>query len=150
RIHERLLLVEERVRQFLHGQAVRAGPRLAASMQVVLLFQVLRQGAVGVVPRAEVMELAADLLRPDACGVGVKREVGVGLLRVGRFAGNGTAARMMFRHGDFSSTWWSLCQADSLAADRPSFPDCTGRRSGRKGRLIWSKGSDRNRIRTRC
>ena len=48
-------------------------------MQGVLLLQVLLQGAVGVGPRAEVNELAPDLLDPHAGDVGEEREVGIGL-----------------------------------------------------------------------
>ena len=61
-------------------QGVEVGPRRPAGLQGVHLLFVLGEGAVGIVPRAEVMEFAPDLLRPDAGGVGEEREVGPGLV----------------------------------------------------------------------
>ena len=63
---------------------------------MVLPFLVFRHGAVGIVPRAEIVELAAYLLRPTSCRVGDEGEVGVGLARLG---GRG---RMTCGYGDCS------------------------------------------------
>jgi hypothetical protein len=60
-------------------------------VQVVLLLQAALQSTVGIVPRAKVRELAADLLGLDAGVVREQREVGAGLVgllfSVGRIAG---------------------------------------------------------------
>src|SRR5262249_46072755 len=56
------LVVQVCVRQVLDGQRVLIRPGFLARRQGVLLFQVLLQGAVGVVPRPKVVQLAADLL----------------------------------------------------------------------------------------
>jgi hypothetical protein len=52
--------VQEVVNQVLDRQGLGVLARLAAGVQVVLLRQVLLQGGVGVVPRAEVVELTPD------------------------------------------------------------------------------------------
>ncbi len=67
----------------------------AASVQIVLLVQVLFQGPLGIIPGTEVVQPALGLLRPPPRAVWRKRKVGsrlVGLLPVsprGRIAGGG-------------------------------------------------------------
>jgi hypothetical protein len=46
------------------------------------------------------MELAPNLLGPDAGGVREQREVGTGLARLGGLDGCGGRGRMMLGHGD--------------------------------------------------
>src|SRR5205807_1725938 len=71
--------------------------RLLPSVQCVLLFQVSSQGAVGVIPRAEVDHTAADLLRPALGGV---REEGEVVVRLGRLAGLFGSGTTNLGHGD--------------------------------------------------
>jgi len=73
---------------------------LAAGVERVFLPQVLREGAVRVIPRAEVMELPPDLLAPVAGGVGGERELGIGLAGLGRLARIGGRGRMNLGYGD--------------------------------------------------
>lgn len=75
----------------LHLAADRARPQ--AGVQVVLLLQVLLEGRLGVDPRAEVVQSAADFLGPAACGVGEEREIGVGLGGLALTAGAGRLGR---------------------------------------------------------
>jgi hypothetical protein len=51
-------------------------------VQIVLLAQVLVECPFRIVPRAEVVHLAPDLLRPDAGIVSEQREVRTGFLRL--------------------------------------------------------------------
>lgn len=69
--------------------------RLAVFVEVLFLFAVLGNRAVG--PRAEVVEFAADLLRPHAGCMGKAGEVGVGLVGLAR---GGGGCRMGFGYGD--------------------------------------------------
>jgi hypothetical protein len=66
---------EEPIKQVAHAQAVVGLP---AGVQVVALIQVLRQGAVRVFPRPEVVELAIDFLGPALGCVGKLREIQAG------------------------------------------------------------------------
>jgi hypothetical protein len=64
------------------------------------LVQVLRQGAVGVIPKTEVIELAPDLLGPIAGRVGVERKFGIRFRGFGRLAPGVRIDKMVFGDGD--------------------------------------------------
>src|SRR5262249_24070200 len=63
---KRVFVVQEGVGHVLDRDRFRVWSRLAAGVQGVLLLQVLRQGAVGIVPRSEGVQFAPDLLAPVA------------------------------------------------------------------------------------
>jgi hypothetical protein len=96
-----LLDIEEDVDRVLDRQGLGIGAWLLAGVQGVFLFQVLCQGTVRVVPRAEVVEFAPDLLGPDAGGVREEGEIGIGF---GGFAGRRGCGRMLLGQGDCSLT----------------------------------------------
>src|SRR5262249_11212197 len=92
----------------------RAG--LLAGVQRVLLFQVLRQGRVGVSPRPEIVEFAADLLGPVPGRVREEREFGAwfrGLARPGGWC------RMALGHGDELLTPVTVFLAGTVTTPRP-------------------------------
>jgi hypothetical protein len=93
-----LLRVEEGIREVFDRQGTGVRSRRATGVQVVLLFQVLLQGAVGIISGAEVVQLAADLLGPYAGGMGEERKVKVGL---GGLAGMDRRGRMGLGDGDY-------------------------------------------------
>src|SRR5438132_1253838 len=115
-----LLRGQELRAELVDGQAglLFLPPRQPAGVQVGLLRFVLRERLLGLLPRAEVMELAADLLRPAAVGVREQREVRAGLLRPDSLDKGLELARMACRHGDTSLTG-SLCWAGLFTAGRP-------------------------------
>jgi hypothetical protein len=78
-VHEGLLGVQECVGQLLDCQGLWCRLGLPPRVQGILLVEVFLQGALGVGPGAEVVQLAADLLRPDARGVREEGEIGVRL-----------------------------------------------------------------------
>src|SRR5262249_31398066 len=88
---------------------------LAAGVQCVLLFEVLRRGAVGVGPWAEVMDLAANALGPVASGVGVQGEFGIGLRG---FASSGLGGRIVNGHANVSLTWCWCGPAGTVTTPR--------------------------------
>ena len=57
---------------------------LRPAVQYVVLLLVLGESHVGIIPRPEIDESAADVLCPASSGVGEERELGVGLARLGR------------------------------------------------------------------
>src|SRR5207245_2257104 len=67
--------------QVLDRDTVRLSTWLAAGVQGVLLRQVLRQRAVRIGPRPEVVQLAPDLLRPASRRVREEREGRIRLAR---------------------------------------------------------------------
>jgi hypothetical protein len=98
-VHQGLLGLQESVGRFLDGDALGVRPGRAASMPCALLFQVFRQRAVRVVPRAEAVPFAPDLLGPTAGGVG---EEGEFWARPGGLAGSRWRGRMICGPGDCS------------------------------------------------
>jgi hypothetical protein len=110
------LRVEELVAQFLDRDAFGRLPGLAAGVQGVLLFQVLRQRGVGVGPRAEVVQLAPNLLGPAPGGVREEWEIGVGLARLGGLVRDGGGDKITLGQGDRSSTRVSLCSRPAVTA----------------------------------
>src|SRR5262249_17934177 len=84
-------------------------------------------------PLAEVVDLAPDLLLPDAPGVGCERELGVGLWRtVGRFTPRSAISRL--GHGATSSAEGTGSVAPAAAIRQHDYPQDGGRRAGRKAR----------------
>jgi hypothetical protein len=93
-VHGLLLRVQEDLGHVLDRQGGRVRPRRLARIQGIFQFQVLFQGAVEVIPRAEVVQLAADLLAPVAGRVGSERKIGK------RLAWLGGLGRMFFGYGN--------------------------------------------------
>src|SRR5262249_39930255 len=69
---------QETVGQVTHGQAFGGRPRLAASVQLLPLGEILDQRPVGILPRPKVVQLIADFLGPAAGPMRKQREVGGG------------------------------------------------------------------------
>jgi hypothetical protein len=67
---------EQRIEQFTQRKAVRLDAWGTAGEEVVALLLGFFRRAVGIVPGSEVMELAANLLRPPARGVREQGKVG--------------------------------------------------------------------------
>src|SRR5262249_31312550 len=80
RFLECLLGPEKGVADVLDRDALRLFPRLPARVQGFLLLLVLLESTRRVRPGTEVVELAADLLGPDAGGVREERKVGCRLV----------------------------------------------------------------------
>ncbi len=68
-------------------------PRLPPGVQSVLVLQVLHQPAVRIVPRPEVVQPPAKLLRPHAGRVGKEWEIRKGLARFGRLSNDNRNVR---------------------------------------------------------
>jgi hypothetical protein len=99
-LDERLLVVQEVIRQVLDGVPVVTLPGLAAGVERVLFGVVLRLGAVEVIPGTEVMELATDPLAPLAGRVECQWVVRSGLLW---FASGAVGSRIVSGHGNGSA-----------------------------------------------
>src|SRR5262249_12716484 len=100
--------VEEVVDDILDRSGRGIGPGFAASVQGVPLLQVAVQGAIGVIPGAEEVRFAPDLLCPALRGVSVQREFGVRLSGLARLVRKWGCGKIRVGHGDFSLTWSSL------------------------------------------
>lgn len=74
-VEQRLRVVQERVGELFDRDNVGCGSRLLARVERVLLGQILRERRRDR-SRAEVVDLAADLLRPAPRGVREEREFG--------------------------------------------------------------------------
>src|SRR5205823_8353521 len=92
--YQGFLEVEKVIRQLLDRQASRLDSWLAASVQGVLLFQILGQRSIRIVPRTKVVQLPANFLGPAPGRMREQWEVGIGLAWLDR------RDRMMLRHGD--------------------------------------------------
>src|SRR5579871_1476965 len=105
-------------------------------MEVVLVFQVLLEGCVGVIPFPEIVTSAPDLLGPYACRMGVEREVRIGrigLTWLGRLARNVERGRMAIGQSDISLAKVTVFTAGAVQMDRPFHPACTDRNRRSEG-----------------
>jgi hypothetical protein len=76
--------------------ALLSGARGPSGVQVVFLFEVGIEGAVGIVPLAEVVQFAPDLFAPLTDRMSGERKIGIGL------AGLLAVGRMGFGYGNVS------------------------------------------------
>jgi hypothetical protein len=93
RVQQRLLVIHKGVAHVLDRNGLQVGAGLSAGVQRLLLFQVLLEGAVGIIPRPELLELSPDLLGPHAGRMRKDGEVEIGL---GGFAWAGVRNRMVW------------------------------------------------------
>jgi hypothetical protein len=61
-----LLRSQKPITQIAKGQSIGRSPRNAARVEVVALIKVLLQGGICILPRAEIVQLPANLLSPPA------------------------------------------------------------------------------------
>src|SRR5262249_24367655 len=94
------LCPKEGIAGFLDGQPLRFGAGLPTGVQRLLLFVVLPECGVGVVPRTEVVDFPSDLLAPVADRVSGQRIFGVRLgWLAGGCSGSSAAVRSLVRGG---------------------------------------------------
>src|SRR5262245_18534809 len=74
---------EKPIQQIADSQSLARHPRRPAGVKVVSLVKVLVERRLWIVPRAEVVKLAADFLCPAAGSVGEQGEVGIRLCGLG-------------------------------------------------------------------
>jgi hypothetical protein len=79
-------VIEEGVHNVLDRHGLGIGPGRPSGVQVILLGEVVVERFIGIIPRSEVVGLAANLLCPDACRMGIERKFGIGLARFGNAA----------------------------------------------------------------